>query len=47
MDKRVWAYQELRAVPKLFDADLTRKEVHDLVGVLPQKDEGSVQHTLK
>ena len=25
-DKKVWSYQELRAVTKLFDADLKREE---------------------
>jgi hypothetical protein len=30
-DKKVWAYQELRRVTKLFDTDLTRAEKHKLV----------------
>ena len=30
-DKKVWSYQELRAVTKLFDADLKREEKQRLV----------------
>lgn len=31
-NKKVWTYQELRAVTKLFDSDLTREEKRRMVG---------------
>jgi len=31
-DKKVWNYQELRAVTKLFDADLKKEEKERMVG---------------
>jgi len=43
IDKRVWTYQELRAVTKLFDTDLTTREKHKLVRATPQEDYGPVQ----
>ena len=46
MNKRVWNYQELRAVTRLFDSDLTGREKRELVGVTSASDQGPVQHTL-
>lgn len=38
MDKRIWTYQELRAVTKLFDSDLDDKEKRGLVKKEAQVD---------
>lgn len=46
INKRVWDYRELRAVTKLFDTDLSRKEKHQLAGFTNQTEEITKQHTL-
>lgn len=40
MNKKVWSYQELRRVTKLFDSDLSREGKERMVGKEKKKEKG-------